>query len=63
MCLLIDYFISVALRQMMPKKLLEVASINLLPAPVTTLMFGCLGTKIYDPEVRNEGSGQLSDID
>jgi len=30
-----------------------------LHAPVTVLMFGCSGTQIYNPEVRDEGSGQL----
>ena len=32
--------------------------ISHLHAPVTALMFSCSGTKIYDPEVRNESSGQ-----
>ena len=40
---------------------LEAATINHLHAPVTALMFGCSGTQIYDPEVRDEGSGQSSD--
>ena len=31
---------------------------NCLHAPVTALMFGCYGTQIYDPEIRDEGSGQ-----
>ena len=35
-----------------------VATINHLYAPVTALMFRCSGTRIYDPEVRDEGSGQ-----
>ena len=42
---------------------LEAATINHLHAPVTTFMFGCSGTKIYDPEVRDEGSDQLRDND
>ena len=28
-----------------------------------SLMFGCSGTQIYDPEVRDKGSGQLWDND
>ena len=32
---------------------LEAATINHLHAPVTALMFGCSGTQIYDPEVRD----------
>ena len=38
---------------------LEAAAINHLHAPVTALMFGCSGTKIYYPEVRDEDSGQV----
>ena len=34
-----------------------------LHAPVTALMFGCSGTQIYNPEVRDEGSGQFWDND
>ena len=35
----------------------EAATINHLPAPVTTLMFGCSLTQIYAQEVRDRGSG------
>ena len=37
---------------------LEAATINHLHAPVTTFIFGCSGTIIYDPEVRDEDSFQ-----
>ena len=36
---------------------ISLATINHLHAPVPTAMFGCSGTQIYDPEVRDEGSG------
>ena len=42
---------------------LYAATINHLHVPVTALMFGCSGTQIYDPEVRDEGSGQPWDND
>ena len=34
-------------------------SSRLQPSIICMLMFGCSDTQIYDPEVRNEGSGQL----
>ena len=34
-------------------------SITYLHAPVTALMFGCFGTQIHDPDIRDEGSGHL----
>ena len=36
---------------------LVVATINHLHAPVTTFKFGCSDAQIYNPEVRDEGSG------
>ena len=43
--------------------LIEAATVNYLHAAVTSLMFNCSGTQIYDPEVRDEGSGQQSPHD
>ena len=39
------------------------ATIHYVHAQVTTLMFGCSGAQIHDPEVRDEGSGQPRDHD
>ena len=38
---------------------LEDATINNSHVPVTALMFGCSGTQIHDPEVKDEAWGQL----
>ena len=51
-------FIYVALRQMTSMKV-EAATINHLHAPFTVFMFDCSGSQIYDPEFRDEDSGQL----
>ena len=36
---------------------LEAATFNQMHALVSTLMFGCSGTKLYDPQAKDEGSG------